>query len=109
MFYDREEMFAHNRGRHQQFMELTTGVDQDGKLLGVHANFIMDGGAYSSIGVATAYMAGALITLPYEFENYRYDMFRVYTNLPACGAQRGHGHPQPRFAFDYAMPGGPIQ
>jgi len=100
MFYDREEMFAHNRGRHQQFMELTTGVDQDGKLLGVHANFIMDGGAYSSIGVATAYMAGALITLPYEFENYRYDMFRVYTNLPACGAQRGHGHPQPRFAFE---------
>jgi len=100
MFYDRDEMFAHNRGRHQQFMELTTGVDKDGKILGVHANFIMDGGAYSSIGIATAYMAGTLLTLPYEFDNYKYDMFRVYTNLPACGAQRGHGHPQPRFAFE---------
>lgn len=100
MFYDRDEMFAHNRGRHQQFMELTTGVDKTGKILGVHANFIMDGGAYSSIGIATAYMAGTLLTLPYEFDNYKYDMFRVYTNLPACGAQRGHGHPQPRFAFE---------
>lgn len=100
MFYDRDEMFAHNRGRHKQFMELTTGVDKNGKILGVHANFIMDGGAYSSLGVATAYMAGTLLTLPYEFENYRYDMFRVYTNLPSCGAQRGHGHPQPRFAFE---------
>lgn len=100
MFYDRNEMFAHNRGRHRQYMELTTGVDKNGKILGVHANFIMDGGAYSSIGVATAYMAGTLLTLLYEFDNYRYDMFRVYTNLPACGAQRGHGHPQPRFAFE---------
>ncbi len=100
MFYDRHEMFAHNRGRHRQFMELTTGVDQNGKILGVHANFIMDGGAYTSLGVATAYMAGTLLTLLYDFENYRYDMYRVYTNLPACGAQRGHGHPQPRFAFE---------
>lgn len=100
MFYDRHEMFAHNRGRHRQYMELTTGVDKDGKILGVHANFLMDGGAYTSLGVASAYYAGALLTVLYDFDNYRFDMYRVYTNLPACGAQRGHGHPQPRFAFE---------
>lgn len=100
MFYDRHEMFAHNRGRHAQYMELTTGVDKNGKILGVHANFLMDGGAYTSLGVATAYYAGSMLTVPYEFENYKYDMCRVYTNLPACGAQRGHGHPQPRYAFE---------
>lgn len=100
MFYDRHEMFAHNRGRHAQFMELTTGVDENGKILGVHANFLMDGGAYTSLGVASAYYAGAILTIPYDFDNFKYDIFRVYTNLPACGAQRGHGHPQPRFAFE---------
>lgn len=100
MVYDRQEMFAHNRGRHAQFMELTTGLDKDGKILGVHANFIMDGGAYTSLGIASAYYAGAMLTLPYEFENYKFDMYRVYTNLPACGAQRGHGAPQPRYAFE---------
>ncbi|MHB1404668.1 MAG: 4-hydroxybenzoyl-CoA reductase subunit alpha [Desulfitobacteriaceae bacterium] len=100
MFYDRHEMFAHNRGRHRQYMKLTTGVDQNGKILGVHADFIMDGGAYTSLGVASAYYAGALLTILYDFENYKFDMYRVYTNLPACGAQRGHGHPQPRFAFE---------
>ncbi len=100
MFYDRHDMFAHNRGRHAQFMELKTGVDKDGKILAVHANFVMDGGAYTSLGVASAYYAGALLTIPYEFDNYKFDMFRVNTNLPACGAQRGHGHPQPRFAFE---------
>ncbi|KLU62947.1 4-hydroxybenzoyl-CoA reductase subunit alpha [Peptococcaceae bacterium CEB3] len=100
MFYDRHEMFAHNRGRHRQYMNLTTGVDKEGKILGVHADFLMDGGAYTSLGVASAYYAGALLTILYDFPNYRFDMYRVYTNLPACGAQRGHGHPQPRFAFE---------
>jgi 4-hydroxybenzoyl-CoA reductase alpha subunit len=100
MFYDRAEMFAHNRGRHAQYMEITTGVDENGKLLGVHANFIMDGGAYTSLGIASAYYAGALLPLTYEFDNYKFDMFRVYTNLPACGAQRGHGAPQPKYAFE---------
>lgn len=100
MFYDRHEMFAHNRGRHAQYMKLTTGVDKDGKILGVHADFIMDGGAYTSLGIASAYYAGALLPLTYEFDNYKFDMFRVYTNLPACGAQRGHGAPQPKYAFE---------
>jgi len=100
MFYDRHEMFAHNRGRHKQIMEITTGVDKNGKLLGVHANFMMDGGAYTSLGIATAYYAGAMLPLTYEFENFKFDMIRAYTNLPACGAQRGHGAPQPRYAFE---------
>jgi 4-hydroxybenzoyl-CoA reductase subunit alpha len=100
MFYDRQEMFAHNRGRHRQIMEMTSGFDKEGRILGVHANFIMDGGAYTSLGVATAYYAGAMLTLTYEFENYKFDMVRAYTNLPACGAQRGHGAPQPRYAFE---------
>lgn len=99
-FYDRHEMFAHNRGRHREYMEMTTGVDKEGKILGVYANFIMDGGAYTSLGIASAYYAGALLTLTYEFENYKWDLHRVYTNLPACGAQRGHGAPQPKYAFE---------
>ncbi|MCL6477832.1 MAG: 4-hydroxybenzoyl-CoA reductase subunit alpha [Peptococcaceae bacterium] len=100
MFFDREDMFYNNRGRHAQFMEVTTGVTKEGKILGVHANFVMDGGAYTGLGVASAYYAGALLTVLYEFENYKFDMLRVVTNLPPCGAQRGHGQPQPRFAFE---------
>lgn len=100
MFYDRAEMFAHNRGRHAQYMEITTGVDKDGKILAAHANFKMDGGAYTSLGIASAYYAGALLPMTYEFDNFKFDMYRVYTNLPACGAQRGHGAPQPKYAFE---------
>jgi 4-hydroxybenzoyl-CoA reductase subunit alpha len=36
----------------------------------------------------------------YKIPNYVYHGTRVYTNLPASGAFRGHGVPQPRFAFE---------
>ncbi len=32
--------------------------------------------------------------------NFEYEGYRVCTNKPACGAFRGHGVPQPRFAFE---------
>ena len=52
------------------------------------------------MGIATAYYAGGLLPLTYEFDNYKFDLMRMYTNLPACGAQRGHGAPQPKYAFE---------
>lgn len=33
-------------------------------------DFIMDGGAYTSMGIASAYYAGVMLTLTYEFDNY---------------------------------------
>ena len=36
----------------------------------------------------------------YKFPNYKYDGYRINTNLPPCGAFRGHGTPHPRFAFE---------
>src|SRR3990172_1320315 len=98
--FDRKEVFFHNRGRHAQHIELTTGVTKEGKILGVHGKHIIDGGSYTSLGIASAYYAGAMLPLIYEFDHFRFDCFRVHTNLPSCAAQRGHGVPQPRFAFE---------
>lgn len=100
MWYDRYEMFQHNRGRHQGRYEVTTAFTKDGKMLGLKVNFLLDGGAYTSLGIATAYYAGGLLPLTYDLDNFQFDLKRVYTNLPACGAQRGHGAPQPKFALE---------
>jgi 4-hydroxybenzoyl-CoA reductase subunit alpha len=100
MFYDRYEMFQHNRGRHQGHYEVSSAWDKDGTMLAVKANFMTDGGAYTSLGIATAYYAGGLLPLTYVFDHFQFDLFRMYTNLPACGAQRGHGAPQPKYAFE---------
>jgi 4-hydroxybenzoyl-CoA reductase subunit alpha len=100
MIYDRPEYFRHGRGRHQQFITLKTGVDKDGKLLGVHAKITLDGGAYTGFGIIATYYSGALLGTPYRIQNYKFDGYRAYTNLPPCGAMRGHGCPQPRFALE---------
>ena len=100
MVYSREEMFHHGRGRHKQHMRFKLGVDAEGRIKAFQSEIHLDGGAYSSFGVATAYYAGSMIPTLYHIPNYKYDGYRVMTNKPACGAMRGHGVPQPRFAFE---------
>jgi 4-hydroxybenzoyl-CoA reductase subunit alpha len=100
MVYSREEMFHHGRGRHKQHMKFKLGVDRDGRITAFKSEIYLDGGAYSSFGVATAYYAGSVIPTLYRIPAYKYDGYRVMTNKPACGAMRGHGVPQPRFAFE---------
>jgi 4-hydroxybenzoyl-CoA reductase subunit alpha len=100
MEYSREEMFRHFRGRHKQYIDLKIGVKRDGTITAVEQRVVLDGGAYTSYGVITAYYAGSMLPMLYKMPNYRYLGTRVYTNLPASGAFRGHGVPQPRFAFE---------
>jgi CO/xanthine dehydrogenase Mo-binding subunit len=100
MEYSREEMFRHFRGRHKQYIDLKVGVKRDGTIVAAEQKVVLDGGAYTSFGVITAYYAGSMIPTLYKIPNYRYEGVRVYTNLPASGAFRGHGVPQPRFAFE---------
>jgi 4-hydroxybenzoyl-CoA reductase alpha subunit len=100
MVYSREEMFHHGRGRHKQHMKFKIGVDREGVIQSFASEIYLDGGAYSSFGVATAYYAGSVLPTLYRFPNYAYDGYRMMTNKPAAGAMRGHGVPQPRFAFE---------
>ena len=91
MEFTREQVFFHSRARHQFFHELTTGVKKDGTIVALKNTCYLDGGAYSSFGIATIYYAGSLLGAPYKLANMKYDGYRIYTNKPACGAQRGHG------------------
>jgi 4-hydroxybenzoyl-CoA reductase subunit alpha len=103
MLYTREEVFYAHRGRHPMHMRLRTGASRDGRILGVDAKIVIDGGAYSSYGLVTTYYAGQLLTGPYVFPAYRFDSTRVFTNKPPCGPKRGHGAVQPRFAFEVQL------
>ena len=100
MRFNREEMYLYGRGRHKQYIDLKIGVKQDGTITAVKQKVILEGGAYSSFGVVTTYYAGSMLPTLYKIPNYKYDGFRVNTNLPPCGAFRGHGTPHPRFAFE---------
>jgi len=61
---------------------------------------VQDGGAYCSYGVVTILYSGALLGALYDIPNIQYDGYRVLTNKPVCGAMRGHGSVNVRFAFE---------
>lgn len=97
---DREEVFYAHRGRHPVLMHLRTGFTKEGRITGQHLRTALDGGAYGSYGVASTYYTGALQTVTYDLPRYQFDGVRTFTNKPPCGPKRGHGTPQPRFAFE---------
>jgi len=101
--FDREQVFLHSRARHQFFHTMTTGVKKDGTLSFLEHHCILDGGAYASFGIATVYYAGSLLGGPYRLKNMKYDGYRVVTNKPACGAQRGHGAVIARALFEVQL------
>ena len=72
-------------------------MTKDGKLLAQHCKLTANGGAYSSIGEFSMYLAGAMLNLPYRVPNIRYEAQRVYTNNGFCGALRGHTNPADLF------------
>ena len=98
--YTREEVFWAHRGRPRTIIDLKAGVKNDGRITAVKARVVQDGGGYCSYGVVTILYSGALLGALYDIPNIQYDGYRVLTNKPACGAMRGHGTVNVRFAFE---------
>ncbi len=103
MTYTREQVFLHSRARHQFYAEMSLGVKKDGTMMALKNKAILDGGAYTSFGIATVYYSGSLLGGPYKLQAMKYDGCRAYTNRPTCGAQRGHGGVAHRAAFEQLL------
>ncbi|HEV2490747.1 MAG TPA: 4-hydroxybenzoyl-CoA reductase subunit alpha [Candidatus Acidoferrales bacterium] len=100
ILYTREEVFYAHRGRPITIVYLKVGMTRAGKITAVQARVIQDGGAYCGYGPVTVLYSGALLGAIYDIANMRFDGFRVLTNKPVCGAMRGHGTVNVRFAFE---------
>ncbi len=96
----REEVFLTNHGRHPTEMTMRLGMNREGKFEVLDADINIDGGAYGSFGVVTSYYNGVLLQAPYKIDNFGFVTRRVYTNKPQCGAMRGHGAVNSRFAIE---------
>jgi 4-hydroxybenzoyl-CoA reductase alpha subunit len=101
--FSREEVFLNNHGRHPTEMDLSLACDRNGTLTALAADTVIDGGAYGSFGVVTAYYNGVLLQGPYRVDHFGFRTRRVYTNKPQCGAMRGHGAVNPRYAVEVAL------
>lgn len=98
--FDREEVFLTNHGRHPTEARIAMGIDGHGKFTFLDLRTHIDGGAWGSFGVVTTYYNGVLCMGPYVIPNFRYRGKRLYTNKAPCGAMRGHGAVNSRFAME---------
>lgn len=101
--FSREEVFLNNHGRHPTELDMSLACDDHGKLEALEADIVIDGGAYGSFGVVTTYYNGVLLQGPYRINDIGFRTRRVYTNKPQCGAMRGHGAVNPRYAVEVAL------
>ncbi|MGH9114623.1 MAG: xanthine dehydrogenase subunit D [Acidimicrobiales bacterium] len=103
MVYGREESFFGHVHRHPARIRLESAATRDGKIVGVRARLLLDGGAYAStsqivIANASYFAAGA-----YDVDNVWIDGYAVYTHNPPCGAMRGFGAVQACYAVESHM------
>jgi 4-hydroxybenzoyl-CoA reductase subunit alpha len=96
----REENFLTHRARPQTDVHLKIGMRNDGRITACTCEVVQRGGAYAGYGIVTILYAGALLQGIYDIPAIKYDGFRVYANLPPCGAMRGHGSVDTRHAFE---------
>jgi len=96
----REETFLTHRARPQTDMRLKLGLTRDGRITACECEAVQRGGAYAGYGIVTILYAGALLHGIYAIPAVKYDGYRVYANLPPCGAMRGHGSVNTRHAFE---------
>jgi len=96
----REEAFLTHRGRPETQIRIKLGLKHDGTMTACEAEVVQRGGAYGGYGLVTILYSGALLNGLYDLPAVKYDGYRVYSNTPPCGAMRGHGTVNIRFAFE---------
>jgi 4-hydroxybenzoyl-CoA reductase subunit alpha len=97
---NREETFITHRGRPQTDIRLKLGMRKDGRITAVECECYQRGGAHSGYGIVTILYSGSMLYAIYDLHNVKYIGKRVLTNTPPCGAFRGHGTVDIRFAFE---------
>jgi CO/xanthine dehydrogenase Mo-binding subunit len=100
MIYDRAEDIAATTKRHPSRTRIRTAHANDGRLLGIDIDFLLDGGAYCTLSPVVLSRGTIHAAGPYHCDNIRVRSRAVATNHPPHGAFRGFGAPQSIFAME---------
>jgi CO/xanthine dehydrogenase Mo-binding subunit len=103
MIYDRLEDMVATTKRHPSRTRHRTAVSRDGKILGGEIEFLVDGGAYTTLSPVVLSRGTIHAGGPYYWPNLRIRGKAVATNTPPHGAFRGFGAPQSLFAIERHM------
>jgi len=103
MIYDRAEDMAATTKRHPSRTRIRAAVSSEGKLLGLDIEFVIDGGAYTTLSSVVLSRGTIHAAGPYNCPNVRIRSKALATNAPPHGAFRGFGAPQSIFALERHM------
>ncbi|HOG08592.1 MAG TPA: molybdopterin-dependent oxidoreductase [Syntrophales bacterium] len=98
-----EESMWISTKRHPVTMKVRLGADRLGKLTAYCIDFIMENGAFTSVGYAILLRCLQMLSGGYNIPNVKAEGKLVYTNNAWGGAARGAGPPQTNFALESAM------
>jgi aerobic carbon-monoxide dehydrogenase large subunit len=95
----REHMMSATHSR-DQLHDVAVGFDDDGRILALRDDYIVDCGAWNPIGSGVAYNTAVHLTGPYKIENLAASGRIAVTNKVPNAPYRGAGRPEAAFAME---------
>src|ERR1700730_13353058 len=95
----REHLMSATHSR-DQLHDVEVGLNEDGLLLALRADYIVDCGAWNPIGSGVAYNTAVHLTGPYKIEHYAASGKIAVTNKVPNAPYRGAGRPEAAFAME---------
>ncbi len=83
-----------------QLHDVEVGFDDDGHILAIRDDYVVDCGAWNPIGSGVAYNTAVHLTGPYKIENLAASGRIVVTNKVPNAPYRGAGRPEAAFAME---------
>ena len=103
LIYSRDEDISVTSKRHASYVRSKYGADKDGKLIAAEVEYVIDGGAYSTLSPVVLFRGVIHAVGPYKCENVNVQGYAIATNNVPAGAFRGFGSPQVLFATERQM------
>src|SRR4051812_11855093 len=97
---ERREHFLSATHSRDQVHDVEVGFDDQGHILAIHDDYIVDCGAWNPIGSGVAYNTAVHLTGPYKVEHLAASGRIVATNKVANAPYRGAGRPEACFAME---------
>jgi carbon-monoxide dehydrogenase large subunit len=83
-----------------QIHDVEVGFDSEGRVLAFRDDFLMDGGAWSPLGITCPYNTAVHLLGPYRVANFAASSRTVATNKVPNAPYRGAGRPEATFAME---------
>lgn len=97
---DRREHLISATHSRDQIHDVEIGFDDDGRILALRDNFVVDSGAWNPVGAGIAYNTAAHLLGPYRIDNFAARGRLAVTTKTPNAPYRGAGRPEAAFATE---------